>query len=102
HRHDGRRAAGCAGVFTLLRPPERHFRRELSILYDFTPLILPWTHVPDTCEHFGIFFSKSSGLCDKAVAISQSTKADADWLCAIPNEDVVVGYPGPSLCVKAH
>src|SRR5262249_29463797 len=29
-------------------------------------------------------------------------KADARWLCALPNDDIVVGYPGPSLCVHAH
>src|SRR5947208_1628618 len=96
-RHDLDISRRHPGLYTMLRPPERHFRRELCLLYDFTPVILPWAHVADTCEHFGNFFSTSSGLCDKAVAISQSTKADADWLCAVPNEDVVVGYPGPSL-----
>jgi glycosyltransferase involved in cell wall biosynthesis len=101
-RHDLRTSSRYAGIYTLLRPPQRYFRRELCLFYDFTPSVLPWTHTPDTVEHFGIFFSQSSALCDKAVAISQSTKADAGWLAALPDEDVVVGYPGPSLCVRAH
>lgn len=100
--HDHRLAARCGGVYTMLRPPERHFRREVGILYDFTPLLLPWAHVPETKEHFGRLFAATSALCDGAVAISRSTKADARWLCALPNERVVVGYPGPSLCAHAH
>src|SRR5262249_28043564 len=34
--------------------------------------------------------------------ISEATRSDAGWLCAVPPEDVVVGYPGPSLCVRTH
>jgi glycosyltransferase involved in cell wall biosynthesis len=72
------------------------------VLYDFTPVILPATHLPGTREHYGIFFAESSGWCDKGLAISRSTRADAAWLCALPADDVVVGYPGPSLCVSRH
>ena len=93
-------ARQCSGLFTLLRPPERHFRREVCILYDLTPLILPWTHVPEIRKQFGKFFAGTSNLCDKALAISESTKADASWLCAIPTDNVSVSYPGPSLCVQ--
>jgi glycosyltransferase involved in cell wall biosynthesis len=49
-----------------------------------------------------MFFAQTSALCDKAIAISRSTRADARWLCALPQEDVVVSYPGPSLCVHDH
>jgi glycosyltransferase involved in cell wall biosynthesis len=101
-RHDGQLARECPGLFPGLRPAARHFRRELGILYDFTPLLLPWTHAPDTRQHYGRFFARTAGLCDKAVAISEATKRDAGWLCAVPAEDVVVGYPGPSLCVRSH
>jgi glycosyltransferase involved in cell wall biosynthesis len=101
-RHDARLARRCPGLFTLLRPAERHFRRELGILYDFTPMLLPWAHAAGTREHFGRFFARSAGRCDRAVAISQSTRGDAAWLCALPAEDVVVGYPGPSLCARNH
>lgn len=99
---DFKSARQCPGVFTMLRPSERHFGREVCILYDFTPLILPWTHVPEIRNQFGRFFAETSSLCDKAVAISEATKADASWLCAIPNDDVIVCYPGPSLCVQSH
>lgn len=100
--HDAALAGRSPGVYTLLRPAERHFRRELCIFYDFTPALMPWAHVPETVYHFGRFFAYTSGLCDGAVAISQSTRADARWLAAVPPEDVVVGYPGPSLCVRQH
>jgi glycosyltransferase involved in cell wall biosynthesis len=102
YRHDPARAARSSCLYTLLRPPHRHFRRELGILYDFTPMILPWAHVPDTLTHFGAFFTRTAREFDKMVAISKSTKADAAWLSSAAEEDVVVGYPGPSLCVRAH
>lgn len=100
--HDFQLASELPGVFTLLRPAERHFRREVCILYDFTPLVLPWTHLPEIRTEFGKFFAVTSNLCEKAVAISEATKNDAKWLCAIPTENVVVGYPGPSLCTHKH
>jgi glycosyltransferase involved in cell wall biosynthesis len=99
---DGHSVGECAVIYTALRPPVRCFRREIGILYDFTTLLLPWTHGPQTREHFGAFFAKTSALCDKLVAISLSTKRDAQWLCAADNQDIVVGYPGPSLCVRQH
>ena len=100
--HDAEFARHCTGLFTMLRPPERHFRRELCILYDFTPLIVNWAHTPLVQARFGAFFSRNLELCDKAVAISHATRADASWLSPLAADDVVVGYPGPSLCVHRH
>jgi glycosyltransferase involved in cell wall biosynthesis len=99
---DQRSAKACSAIYTALRPAVRCFRREIGILYDFTTLLLPWTHGQQSREHFGTFFAQTAALCDKLVAISQSTKRDARWLCAVNNEDIVVGYPGPSLCVHQH
>jgi hypothetical protein len=89
-------------LFTWLRPPARHFRRELCLLYDFTVPLLPWAHQPLTREHFGAFYARSIRACDAALAISHSTRFDAGWLSALPREDVVVAYPGPSLCPRVH
>lgn len=100
--HDPQRARRSAAVYTALRPAVRHFRREIGILYDFTALLLSWSHAAQTRLHFGRFFAAGSTLCDKLVAISASTKHDAGWLCAAPHKDVVVAYPGPSLCVHRH
>jgi glycosyltransferase involved in cell wall biosynthesis len=95
-------ALGNAVVYTALRPPIRCFRREIGILYDFTTLILPWAHGVQSRQHFGVFFAKTAALCDKLVAISESTKRDARWLCAADNDQIIVGYPGPSLCLDQH
>ena len=100
--HDPDVARRSAGLFTWTRPDRRHFRRELSLLYDFTPVLLPWAHLPITREYFGDFFARTIAASDKAVAISHSTKSDAAWLSALPPHDVVVGYPGPSLCPRTH
>src|SRR5205807_2088845 len=51
--HDHDLARRSTGLYTMLRPPEKHFRRELSILYDFTPLIVNWAHVPGVQARFG-------------------------------------------------
>jgi glycosyltransferase involved in cell wall biosynthesis len=101
-QHDFRLAERSAAVYTLFRPPQRHFRREVCLLHDFTTLLLPWAHPTQAREHFGPLFSEYSGVCDKAVAVSQATRADATWLSALPPEDVVVSYQGPSLCVRSH
>jgi glycosyltransferase involved in cell wall biosynthesis len=101
-RLDGRLARRSAAVYTALRPAERYFRRELGILYDFTALLLPWTHAEETRTHFSNFFAQTSAQCDQLVAISHSTKRDARWLCASVNDRVSVGYPGPSLCAQRH
>jgi glycosyltransferase involved in cell wall biosynthesis len=102
HRHDDHLAKRCSVIYTMLRPPERHFRKEFCLLYDFTPLIMPWAHVASTREKFGTLFGQRARLCDKLLAISQSTWSDAAWLCALPPEDVLVTYPGPTLCVHHH
>jgi glycosyltransferase involved in cell wall biosynthesis len=99
---DAQSAKACPVIYTALRPALRYFRREIGILYDFTTLLLPWTHGEQSRQHFGTFFAQTATLCDKLVAISHSTKWDAQWLCAVPNENIVVGYPGPSLCVHHH
>ena len=100
--HDRELAARSTGLYTMLRPAEKHFKQELAILYDFTPLIVPWTHTPLVQARFGAFFGRDLALCDKAIAISQATKADARWLSPLDDGDVHVGYPGPSLCVHGH
>lgn len=102
HVLKGHSARECAVIYTALRPAARCFRREVGILYDFTTLLLPWTHGESSRYHFGAFFAQTAALCDKLVAISQSTKRDAKWLCTADNDNVVVGYPGPSLCVHKH
>jgi glycosyltransferase involved in cell wall biosynthesis len=100
--HDSRFARQCSGVYTMLRPNERHFRRELCLLYDFTPMLMAGLHVPETREQFGRLCTEKAPNCDALVAISKSTKADASWMCRSPREEIVVGYPGPSLCVESH
>jgi glycosyltransferase involved in cell wall biosynthesis len=101
-KHDRRMARDCPILYTMLRPGERRFRRELGVLYDFTTMIMPELHVPETLDHFGRLYCSQAALCDNLVAISNSTMDDATWLCSCPHNAVVTSYPGPSLCVKEH
>jgi glycosyltransferase involved in cell wall biosynthesis len=100
-RHDQAVCRGAA-VYTALRPAYRRFRKELGVLYDFTTLLLPWCHSQKTRIHFARFFDTTAKLCDKLVAISRSTLNDARWLLSRSENDVVFGYPGPSMCVHRH
>jgi glycosyltransferase involved in cell wall biosynthesis len=97
---DAARRSPCA--YTLFRPQERRFAREISLLYDFTPFVLPECHEVGTRVLFTDFVLNALRFSDKAVAISASTKHDATWLSPLAPEDVVVAHPGPSLCDHSH
>jgi glycosyltransferase involved in cell wall biosynthesis len=90
------------GLWCCLRPAERAFSFELSVLHDFTPLIVPHTHAPSTVGLFQGFFSTTLLASDMALAVSHSTKADAAWLTAMDQDRIVVAHSGPSLCVERH
>jgi len=100
--HDPALAGRSSCLFPLLLPADRHFRKELCILFDLTPLLLPWTHVKDTIRDFGTHFNRRAVRCDMALAISHSTRHDCCWMTGLRPDQVCVGYPGPSLCVGAH
>jgi glycosyltransferase involved in cell wall biosynthesis len=100
--HDPDLARKATGVYTVLRPETRYFRREIGIFYDFTPFVMPGCHAASTRENFGAFFGKTAALCDRLVAISESTRRDAGWLSTAEPSNIVVEYPGPSLCVHGH
>jgi glycosyltransferase involved in cell wall biosynthesis len=91
-----------ACLYTFTRPSERLFAREVNLLYDFTPLLLPDCHVPAVRRGLGRFFSAALPLSDRVVAISQSTRHDAGWLCDVPPAALTTAYPGPSLCDRRH
>jgi glycosyltransferase involved in cell wall biosynthesis len=100
--HDPRFARQCAGIYSFGRPGVRHFGREVGILYDFTPQIVPWTHTSDMRAEFSGFARDGCRLFEKALAISESTKADATWLSRMSERDIAVAYPGPSQCLSGH
>jgi glycosyltransferase involved in cell wall biosynthesis len=99
---DAPRAAESAGLYVFLRAPSRLFRRELGVVFDFTPVLLPETHLPAVRESFGTYCAKHMRLYDKVIAISHATRWDAQWLCDVPDSDIVVAYPGPSQCLDGH
>jgi glycosyltransferase involved in cell wall biosynthesis len=89
-------------IYPCLRPEERRFPFEVSVLHDFTPLIVPGTHSEHTRGMFQGFFAKTLLSSDAAISVSHSTKADAAWLCDFPQERIAVAHSGPSLCVERH
>jgi glycosyltransferase involved in cell wall biosynthesis len=89
------------GIYTWTRPDDRRFGREIGIFYDFTPLIVPWSHTDGLREGFHRQVT-AAAQCEKMLAISHCTKGDAAWLSAVPEENVAVAYPGPSQCLDEH
>jgi glycosyltransferase involved in cell wall biosynthesis len=89
-------------VYACLREEGKRFPFEVSVLHDFTTMVVPHTHSENTRGMFAGFFARTLLSSDAAVAVSHSTKADACWLCDFPPEDVVVAPSGPSLCVERH
>ena len=98
----GQPEPGAIGVWPLLRPVERTFDVEVSIVHDLTPLLLPQTHKESTRSHFQGLCARSIRSSDLALAVSHSTAADAAWLTAIDPSRIQVAHSGPSLCVERH
>ncbi|GAC1464100.1 MAG: hypothetical protein NVSMB9_02380 [Isosphaeraceae bacterium] len=94
--------ADSLAVYGCLREHVRRFPFEVSVLHDFTTLIVPHTHAEKTRHQFGEFFAETLLRSDAAVAVSRSTRADACWLCDFPPEKIAVAPSGPSLCVERH
>src|SRR5262245_54528209 len=93
---------GSLALYGCLRPIERTFPFEVSVLHDFTPLIVPHTHSLKTRQMFLGFFARALPSSDAAIAVSHSTKADAGWLCDMPQERIVVAHSGPTICIERH
>lgn len=98
----GESPSGSLAVYCCLRPSERKFSVEASVLHDFTPLIVPRTHAETTIGMFQGLFGKTLASSDFALAVSHSTKADAEWLTSYEPDRIVVAPSGPSLCVERH
>lgn len=94
--------AESVGIYPCLRPIERQFPFEVSILHDFTPQIVPHTHSEATRQKFQGFYARSLLSSDLALAVSHSTKADASWLSPFDQTRIVVAHSGPSVCVERH
>jgi glycosyltransferase involved in cell wall biosynthesis len=94
--------ANSIGLYCTLRPPNHHFPFEVSVLHDFSPYTVPETHLDSTRDLFGAFFSKALPISDVAIAVSHSTKADAEWLSPMDPDRVIVAHSGPSLCIDRH
>ena len=94
-RHQEHLARTSTGLYTVLRPPVRYFRREIGIFYDFTPFVMPSCHAETTRQNFGAFFGQIPASCDRIVAISESTRHDAGWLSNTRPEMPLSAIRGP-------
>lgn len=94
--------ADALAVYGCVRDAVRRFPFEVSVLHDFTTLVVPHTHAAKARRQFSEFFASTLLASDAALAVSRSTRADARWLCDFPPERIAVAPSGPSLCVERH
>jgi hypothetical protein len=95
-------ARECAGVYGFVCQPPRYFRREINIVYDLTPMLVPQTQQQFICDWFQEFVSRNAHGFHGLLAISQRTKQDFEWLAGVAASKVMAAYLGPSLCVNRH
>src|SRR5262249_19644217 len=60
----------CLGVYCSVRDFGRIFPLEVSVLHDFSPLVLPQTHLASTVVQFRRFFARDLLASDLALADS--------------------------------
>ncbi len=101
-RRWGNLPRGSVGIWPLLRPVERRFDHEVSILHDLTPLLLPHTHKAGPGRTSRGSAPRRSRRPTSPWRFRESTRADAEWLTAIDPSRIVVAPSGPSLCVARH
>ena len=94
--------ADCIGLYCSVRPSQRIFPYEVSILHDFCPMVVPWAFPDASRDGFVKFLTEDILASDVVVSDSHSTKADAAWFTSLDPERIVVAPPGPSLCVGTH
>jgi glycosyltransferase involved in cell wall biosynthesis len=94
--------ADTIAVYCCLREPKRRFPFEISVLHDFTPLVVPFTHTAKSRTQFARFFAHDLRWSDAAIADSHATRSDALWLCDFPHGRIAVAPLGPSLCIGRH
>ena len=62
-------------MFPAIRPAAQRYPYEVSVLHDFSPLLLPGTHLEQTRGEYREFFARTLLSSDLALAVSHSTKA---------------------------
>ena len=72
------------------------------MIHDLCPLIVGWTFPEAARWGFEKFFSEDVLDSDVAISVSHSTKADAAWLCPMPQDRIKVAHSGMSLCLREH
>ncbi len=94
--------ASSLGLYCGVRGPARTFPFEVSVLHDLCPLVVGWTFPEAARWGFERFFADDLLASDVAISVSHSTKADAAWLCPMPQDRIKVAHSGTSLCLGSH
>jgi glycosyltransferase involved in cell wall biosynthesis len=96
------RVRDAACVYPFLSPGDRRFTREVGIVHDLSPLVVPGLADEPLREAFFTYCQQHLRGLDGILCNSQATRADVAWLTGIDAATVDVAYAGPSLCVAGH
>ena len=86
--------ANCIGLFSPARPRQRIFPYEVSIIYDFCPMVVPWAFEDVARDVWVKWLTEDILASDVVLSISQSTKADAGRFSSLDPERIVVRRRG--------
>lgn len=97
-RFKGRRSVG---LFTNTKPSQKVYNADTQIYYDFSPLLTPECHTPDTVRHHTEGIIGQINSCDDMFCISESTANDLAWIFGIDRERIHVSRLGNNVDLGA-
>lgn len=83
-----------AALFTNVRPGTRRFSFESQVFYDFSPLLVPECHTPDTVRHHMSCLIEQVSTADQIFCISDSVAQDLKRFFDLPHDRVHVTLLG--------
>ncbi len=99
--HSEAHARHCACIFPWLKLPWNRFGREIGIIHDLSPFIMPHTATAEVRQNF-LNYLHLIPRHDAIVCVSKATRRDVAWLTGIDSSALHVAYNGPSVCVNGH
>ncbi len=83
------------GLYTFLRSTNEHlFDREIQLMYDLTPVVVPEFHGHDVRVRVCTKLNQDKKYSDYFVCISDATAKDLETYFDVPKDRMAVSYPG--------
>lgn len=87
---------GTVGLYLNTRPHYKQFDWEAMMFYDFSPLLTPECHTPETVTYHTEGISQQVSVCDHMFCISEATARDLCWIFDVERDRITVCLLGHS------